>query len=103
MKEELRNNEDIGYRHDYVPAEGISQPWHCLAPRLGAKSQGSRISWKEVYRAVVSRSMLSVEVVLCNTFISSSVNIAKILLRFSVHPGVERVLIVRLKGIFSIG
>src|SRR5271170_671896 len=49
--------------------EGISQPWHCLAPRLSAKSQGSWISWKEVYRAVVSGSMSSVEVVSCNTFI----------------------------------
>jgi hypothetical protein len=40
-----------------IGVEGISRPWHCLAPRLGAKSQGSWISWKEVFRAVVSRSM----------------------------------------------
>jgi hypothetical protein len=50
--------------------EGISQPWHCLAPRLSAKSQGSWVSWKEVYRAVASSSMLSVEIVSCNTFIT---------------------------------
>jgi hypothetical protein len=42
--------------------ESISQPWHCLAPRLRANSQGSRISCQEVFGAVVSCSMSSVEV-----------------------------------------
>ena len=46
-------------RDGVTAVEGISQPWHCLAPRLNAKSQGSWISWKEVFRAVACRSMLS--------------------------------------------
>ena len=37
--------------------EGISQPWHSLAPSLGAESQGSCISWQQVYSRVDSRSM----------------------------------------------
>jgi len=37
--------------------EGISQPWHSLAPSLGAESQGSWISWQQVYSRVDSRSM----------------------------------------------
>jgi hypothetical protein len=37
--------------------EGISQPWHSLAPRLGAESQGSWISWQQVYSRADSRSM----------------------------------------------
>ena len=41
----------------YTIVEGISQPWHSLAPSLGAESQGSWISWQQVYSRVDSRSM----------------------------------------------
>jgi hypothetical protein len=37
---------------DILSVEGISQPWHSLAPRLGAKGQGSWISWQQVLYSV---------------------------------------------------
>src|SRR5579859_3350622 len=40
-----------------VSVEGISQPWHTLAPSLGAKGQVSWVSWQQVYSTVDSSSM----------------------------------------------
>jgi hypothetical protein len=44
------------YAVDICRVEGISQPWHSLAPTFGAKGQGSWISWHQVYRTVDSGS-----------------------------------------------
>jgi len=47
-----RDCANLGHFRDFAKlgqiVESISQPWHCLAPMLSAKSQGYWISWKEV-------------------------------------------------------
>src|SRR5438105_2636686 len=53
----IRPNKGFPILNSKVSVECISQPWHSLAPSLGAKGQGSWISWQQVYSAVDSHSI----------------------------------------------